>query len=387
MEPLARIALGRGGPAELPNLLAAIGLEPLPDRNRRLADLMVAFDLDASANHTEGPLIRIAMSDGPENSTAVEFASASAHAAATFILSQSLRLSAPFLTADIPTFDRLRTALMLGRGPGRIVMEGETGAGKQSLMRAVLEAANDRFVRIDCASYDDAGHNGEFTSAIKMLSANDDGLSNNAARGGILFLNHADELSLSAQRRLLSEIHAAPMIRPRIRYLATATRSLGELVERGRFVPELYNLFEVALTIPPLRERPADIAMLSRHFLRQVNPAMALTNAGLKTLAEYPFPGNVRELQNLITRLAIVPLASDGLAIGRPDVLGQLAAVGTSRWRSPALMAGRPRPQPITMNAAGIAPDAPSVRRGNSPIRPSSAVLRHPPKPPNAPRS
>jgi DNA-binding NtrC family response regulator len=176
------------------------------------------------------------------------------------------------------------------------------------------------------------------------------------------------------------------MIRPRIRYLATATRSLGELALRGRFVPELYNLFEVALPIAPLRERPDDIAMLAGYFLRKANPAMVLNGAALKTLNDYPFPGNVRELQNLITRLAIVPLASDGMVIGRPDVLGQLAAVGTSRWRSVAALASRERLKPVTSAPAGVVEPVTARGKPSSSIRPAAAAVRRPPKPPNIPR-
>jgi DNA-binding NtrC family response regulator len=386
MEPFARIALGRGAPAELPNLLVAIGLEPLPERNRRLADLTVDFGADGQSSTPGKPVVRIAMDDEAEDAAATDFASASLYAAASFILSQALLLPAPFLTADQDTFERLRNALTLARGPGRIVVEGETGAGKQALMRAVLAAANDRVARIDCASYDEAGADGEFVSAIRTLATSNEVVSSRAAQGGILFLNRADELSVPAQRRLLNEIHGAPMIRPRIRYLATATRSLAELTIRGRFVAELYNLFEVALPLAPLRERPADIAMLAWYFLRKANPAMVFDGAALKTLSDYPFPGNVRELQNLITRLAIVPLASDGV-IGRPDILGQIAAVGTSRWRSAPLMTNRSQPRPVTIASASTAGGAASSHgKSKSSMRPAAAVIRRPPKPPNVPR-
>lgn len=384
MEPFARVTLGRDAPAELSNLLAAIGLEALPARNRGRTDLIVEFGADAAADDEHKPVIRIAVKEAMEEPSAADFMSANIYAVASFILSEALGLPTPFLTADAATFERLRTGLTLARGPGRIVVEGETGTGKQSIMRGLLTAANDRVARIDCASCDDTGRDCEFALAIRALASGTQGLSNTAARGGILFLNRADELSLPAQRRLLNEIHAAPMIRPRIRYLATAARSLGELTMGGRFVPELYNLFEVALPIAPLRERPDDIAMLASYFLRKANPAMCFNSAALKTLSDYPFPGNVRELQNLITRLAIVPLASNGCAIGRPDVLGQLAAVGNSRWRSTPRLAGRPRPVALTPAAA----DSTATRgKGELPMRPAVATIRRPPKPPNVPRS
>jgi transcriptional regulator with GAF, ATPase, and Fis domain len=118
---------------------------------------------------------------------------------------------------------------------------------------------------------------------------------------------------------------------------------------RGLFVPELHNLFEVAMAVPPLRERPADVAMLAWYFLRNANPALALSGGALKTLSDYPFPGNVRELQNLITRLAIVPLASDSSVIGRPTFWAssrppaQDAFVRCRKWAGQYPVQGRGR--------------------------------------------
>ncbi|MGH8338495.1 MAG: sigma 54-interacting transcriptional regulator, partial [Gammaproteobacteria bacterium] len=281
--------------------------------------------------------------------------------------------------------------LTLTRGPARLVIEGETGVGKQALIRTVLAAAGTcRIVRIDCASFDEASADKEFSAAIKTLAGSgSDGISGDAAHGGILFLNRVDELPLSAQRRLLSEIHSAPVIRPRIRYLATSTQALGDLMARGLFVPELHNLFEVAVAIPPLRERPADVAMLAWYFLRNANPALALSGGALKTLSDYPFPGNVRELQNLITRLAIVPLASDSTVIGRPDILGQLAASSTGRLRSMPQMGRtgpRARPRSSIIGPAGAGGPAGTRNKGNSTLRLTPSTIRRPPKPPNDPR-
>jgi propionate catabolism operon transcriptional regulator len=243
-------------------------------------------------------------------------------------------------------------------------------------------------VRIDCASFDEASADKEFSAAIKILASNGtEAISSEAAHGGILFLNRVDELPLSAQRRLLSEIHSAPVIRPRIRFLATSTQSLGDLMARGLFAPELHNLFEVAMAIPPLRERPADVAMLASYFLRNANPALTLSGGALKTLSDYPFPGNVRELQNLITRLAIGPLASDSTVIGRPDILGQLAASSTGRLRSMPQMGRtvpRARPRPTAIGPAGAASPTGTRSKENSPLR-LTPSMRRPPKPPNNP--
>jgi len=390
MEPFARIALGRGGPAELAHVLTAIGLEPLPERNQYLADLAVEFESEIRPSNRRVPVVRIATRATANDTLSADFDSSSLHAAASFILSRALRLPTPFLTAEVRVFEVVRSMLTLTRGPARLVIEGETGVGKQALIRIVMAVAGTRqIVRIDCASFDEASADKEFSAAIKVLAGNaSDAISGEAAHGGILFLNRVDELPLSAQRRLLSEIHSAPVIRPRIRYLATSTQPLGDLMARGLFVPELHNLFEVAMAIPPLRERPADVTMLASYFLRNANPALTLSGGALKTLCDYPFPGNVRELQNLITRLAIVPLASDSTVIGRPDILGQLAASSTGRLRSMPQMGRtvpRTRPRPNTIGSAGAAGPSGTRNKENSPLRLTPSI-RRPPKPPNNPR-
>jgi DNA-binding NtrC family response regulator len=150
--------------------------------------------------------------------------------------------------------------------------------------------------------------------------------------GGTLFLNHLSELSPAAQLSALDVLgptcatHQGPAASTgTIRYLATSTRPLAELVESGLFLRSLSDLFDVTLTIPPLRQRRVDIAMLARHYLRRANPALSMSPAALKALAEYPFPGNVRELLNLVTRLAIVPLNAGALTITRKDIVDHLA--------------------------------------------------------------
>jgi transcriptional regulator with GAF, ATPase, and Fis domain len=130
------------------------------------------------------------------------------------------------------------------------------------------------------------------------------------------------------------------------------------------------------------------VAMLAWYFLRNANPALALSGGALKTLSDYPFPGNVRELQNLITRLAIVPLASDSTVIGRPDILGQLAASSTGRLRSMPQMGRtvpRARPRPNLIGPVGAAGPAGTRSKENSPLRLTPSI-RRPPKPPNDPR-
>jgi hypothetical protein len=172
MKPFARIALGRSAPADLAHVLAAIGLEALPERNRHLADLVVEFE-DETEPSSSGipPLVRIAMRAMPDNGLLADFESPSVYAAACVILSRALQLSVPFLTAEASVFEVVRSVLTLTRGPARLVIEGETGVGKQSLIRIVLAAAgSSRNVRIDCASFDEASADQELSAAIKTLA-------------------------------------------------------------------------------------------------------------------------------------------------------------------------------------------------------------------------
>jgi len=121
-----------------------------------------------------------------------------------------------------------------------------------------------------------------------------------------------------------------------VRHIAATNRSLAEMVERGDFRRDLFwrlNVFSVEL--PPLRRRAGDIPMLARHFLRQANPRRTLSPFALKILSNYPFPGNVRELHNLIARLAIAPLASASHEIDTADIRRHLL-IQSSEGESPA---------------------------------------------------
>jgi DNA-binding NtrC family response regulator len=100
------------------------------------------------------------------------------------------------------------------------------------------------------------------------------------------------------------------------------------MAERGEFRRELFwrlNVF--SLTLPALRQRRSDVPMLARYFLRRANPRRIFTPGALKLLSEYPFPGNVLELENLVARLAIAPLAIGSEAVDVTDIRRHLIAV------------------------------------------------------------
>jgi len=220
----------------------------------------------------------------------------------------------------------LRQARLIAGAEVTVLVQGETGTGKDLLARA-LHAASARasrpFVPVNCAALPDGlveselfGHRkGAFTGAHQAS----DGLVR-AAEGGVLFLDEVAELPLAAQAKLLrvlenQEVHpvgegrAVPVD---IRVIAATHRDLDAWVRQGRFREDLYyRLHVVPLELPPLRQREGDIAALTRHFLAQfaaelrLRPAM-LEPKALEALRRHSWPGNVRELRNLCQRLAVL---------------------------------------------------------------------------------
>jgi DNA-binding NtrC family response regulator len=203
-----------------------------------------------------------------------------------------------------------------------VLIEGETGTGKELAARAIhyggARAARP-FVPVNCGALPDSlienelfGHRrGAFTDA------RDDkpGLVE-LARGGTLFLDEVDALTPKAQvtlLRFLQDQQFRPLGGRReeqadVRVVAASNRSLERQVEAGAFrIDLLYRLKLLHLTLPPLRERQADIALLVEHFLRACSarygkPALPLDPATLAWFERYSWPGNIRELENMVQR-------------------------------------------------------------------------------------
>ncbi len=158
---------------------------------------------------------------------------------------------------------------------------------------------------------------------------------------GTLFLDNVDELSTSEQAAILGIIRAAAEARSkpndsRIRYAAATRRPLGQMVRRGGFNSELYReLAGMAVYLPPLRERRADVALLANYFLSRSGPEFRFSADALEVLAHYPFPGNVRELENLVRRLSIVPLAAAARTIDSADVRNQIIVAAQQKAQDP----------------------------------------------------
>lgn len=203
-----------------------------------------------------------------------------------------------------------------------VLIQGESGTGKELVARAVhkfSKAAKGKFIPITCSAIPETlfesevfGHTkGAFTGA----TANKAGLFSEAHRGSA-FLDEVGELSPLIQTKLLrvlqerefKPVGAAENIKVDIRIISATNRDLETEVIDGRFREDLYyRLAVVPIRVPPLRERKGDIPLLVNHFLKKYSKLFEknitkLSSYAMEVLLEYDFPGNVRELENIIER-------------------------------------------------------------------------------------
>ncbi len=280
-------------------------------------------------------------------------------------LSAGLPSEAPEFEAIIhrsPSMKRmiLRARLVAPRSVS-VLIEGETGTGKELLARAIHQAGprrNRRFVAVNCGAIPAElveselfGHErGSFTGAVTRRKGHF-----LEADGGSLFLDEVGELPKPAQVKLLRAIQEEEILavgssrsrRVNVRMIAATNRSLLSEVAEGTFRDDLFHRLAVAvLRLPPLRERRDDLSLLTDHLLALVNregreqPGFVekTLSAGARSLLlEHPWPGNVRELQNTLTRAAIwTPEAT----LTAEDIRDALMSVPAKVGKDPVL--GRP---------------------------------------------
>jgi len=256
------------------------------------------------------------------------------------------REGATTLLGESPALCALRQQIQqLGKLSGidsagpTVLIQGETGSGKDVVAHLLHQESANRtspFVHVDCAALprdlieaELFGHEkGAYTSAMQART----GLLE-AAENGTLFLDEIGELPLDLQAKLLTvierrrvrrvgSVHERPI---HARFVAASNRDLRQQVERGEFRSDLYfRLNVLTLSLPPLRERGADIHLLARHYAQQTAQRYRLapprfSDEALEALGHYAWPGNVRELKHLTERAVLlsgdVPLTAAAFAL------------------------------------------------------------------------
>jgi DNA-binding NtrC family response regulator len=240
---------------------------------------------------------------------------------------------------------------VVGPTESTVLLLGETGTGKELIARAVLNtsARGDRpFVKLNCAAIPSGlleselfGHEkGAFTGAVAQKIGRFE-----LAHGGTLFLDEVGDIPLELQPKLLrvlqeqefERLGSARTIHVDVRLIAATNRDLAQMVSDKQFREDLYfrlNVFPIR--IPPLRERAGDVRLLAQHYVDKYAQRMhkrieTIPEEAMNALCAYSWPGNIRELQNLIER-AVILTRENALQIQTKDLSG---------------------PEPIAASAAG----------------------------------
>ncbi|MDX9975955.1 MAG: sigma-54 dependent transcriptional regulator [FCB group bacterium] len=239
-----------------------------------------------------------------------------------------------------------------------VLITGESGTGKELIASAIHHngrRAGGPFIRVNTVAIPETllesemfGHErGSFTGAVQQKIGKVE-----AANGGTLFLDEIGDMSLPLQGKLLrvlqereiERVGSTKTVPVDIRVVCATNCDLGKMVDEGKFREDLYYRINVMpVYIPPLRERPEDIALLVDHFIEHYNPRLAknirgITRDALQRFLDYPWPGNVRELENLLQRTMLLAQGDILTADDLPPVLRSDASAdrGAVRGRRPA---------------------------------------------------
>jgi Nif-specific regulatory protein len=220
-----------------------------------------------------------------------------------------------------------------------ILVRGETGTGKELIATAVHNLSNRKnapYIKLNCAAISETlleselfGHEkGAFTDAKEMRKGRFE-----LADGGTLFLDEIGDISSSLQVKLLrilqeqefERVGGTKTIKTDVRLVAATNRNLEEMVAKGEFREDLfYRLNVIPIHLPPLRERYEDVKLLIEHYLKKFmkehRKEMQISKEAMEILLDYPWPGNIRELQNTMERIVLI--CPNGLII--PEMLNHV---------------------------------------------------------------
>jgi two-component system NtrC family response regulator len=258
----------------------------------------------------------------------------------------------------------LDIAARAARTPSTVLIEGETGTGKELLAHAIHVASprKDRpFVVINCGAIPKdlleselfGYRRGAFTGAVDNKQGKVE-----AADGGTVFLDEIGEMPLELQVKILrllqegemQKVGAVEPVKVDVRIVAATNRNLRRMADEGEFREDLYyRLAVIPMTLPPLRERGEDIPELVRHFWRKTTQKMGredlvLPDKLLSVFSSYHWPGNIRELQNVIERIAVLSRGPEVTDSDLPEALRrEQSVVDSLQFELP--------PNPISLDA------------------------------------
>jgi transcriptional regulator with PAS, ATPase and Fis domain len=282
-----------------------------------------------------------------------------AHAAAAVERAQPVVIppttfSHPFteIVGDAPAVrDVVKLLTKVVRSEATVLIQGESGTGKELIARAIHyhgPRAKKIFVVQNCSAFNDNllesalfGHaRGAFTGAVKDQK----GLFE-TADGGTFFLDEIGDMSAALQVKLLrvlqegtfTPVGGTKPVKVDVRIIAASHKDLAQMVAARQFREDLfYRVNVLKITVPPLRERMADIPRLAAHFVakhwRSPGPAPRLAQSALARLVAYPWPGNIRELENEMERMLV--LAGDAQELTGSQVSSRVAGAGTAAGRN-----------------------------------------------------
>lgn len=247
-----------------------------------------------------------------------------------------------------------------------ILIRGETGTGKELIATAVHNLSrrqNGPFIKLNCAAISETlleselfGHEkGAFTDAREMRKGRFE-----LADGGTLFLDEIGDITPALQVKLLrilqeqefERVGGNKTIKTNVRLVAATNRNLEEMVRKGEFREDLfYRLNVIPINLPPLRERYEDVKLLIEHylhrFMKEHRKTMHFTKEAMELLLDYPWPGNIRELQNTMERIVLI--CPDGEI--QPEMLAHVLPFNYQKLYMQSEPAPTPQPAYISQPA------------------------------------
>ena len=314
----------------------------------------VNFSLTVLRDSGSTPMALVGMLEPLAQGTTDEAGGAAA-AVARGIISRKID-DAEFILAS-PVMHRFMSLVDRVAGHSETVLvTGETGTGKELIARTIHQSSHRRnrpWVDINCAALPENLVESELfgyeKGAFSGADSSKPGLFEMADKG-TLFLDEIGELQLQTQVKLLRVLDGQPFyrlgghrkIKVDVRIVAATNQDLEAAVKEGRFRQDLFHrLGQFQLRVPPLRERPEDIVALAEYFLRLKVPNKVFSEQAISALLSHSWPGNIRELRNLVARLAMespgreidFPRLTAAL-VGGPAALRQTASMPVSNLES-----------------------------------------------------